>query len=152
MIQTVDLLRSVEAGAGLPPARSSILSISRFYNHNKLIFLDNIGLLQADNDCGTFHHFEAFKSRRSNRSELPSKGIAADLAKRGLHKMGAGSASKQGEISTTQTQLPVELQGQIGKRLREAYNELVSEPVPDRFVQLLRQLKQREDQGRGGKT
>jgi hypothetical protein len=70
--------------------------------------------------------------------------------------MGAGSASKQGELGTTQTQLPVELQGQIGQRLREAYNELVSEPVPDRFVQLLQQLKQREDQGgdqgRGGKT
>jgi hypothetical protein len=69
--------------------------------------------------------------------------------------MGASSASKQGEISTTQkqqTQLPTELQGQIGRRLREAYNELVSEPVPDRFIQLLQQLKQREDQGRGGKT
>jgi hypothetical protein len=45
-----------------------------------------------------------------------------------------------------QTPLPVELQGQIGQRLREAYNELISEPVPDRFVQLLQQLKQREDQ------
>ena len=33
-----------------------------------------------------------------------------------------------------QTPLPVELQGQIGQRLREAYNELVSEPVPDRFI------------------
>jgi hypothetical protein len=29
---------------------------------------------------------------------------------------------------------------------------LISEPVPDRFIQLLQQLKQREDQGRGGKT
>jgi hypothetical protein len=65
-------------------------------------------------------------------------------------KMGAGSASKQGELDTTQTQLPTELQGQIGQRLREAYNELISEPVPDRFVQLLQQLKQREDQGHGG--
>ena len=45
-----------------------------------------------------------------------------------------------------QTPLPVELQGQIGQRLREAYNELISEPVPDRFVQLLQQLKKREDQ------
>jgi hypothetical protein len=43
-----------------------------------------------------------------------------------------------------QTPLPVELQGQIGQRLREVYNELVSEPVPDRFVELLQQLKMRE--------
>lgn len=70
--------------------------------------------------------------------------------------MGARSASKQGELSTSQTQLPAELQGQIGQRLREAYNELISEPVPDRFINLLQQLKQREDQGpdqgQGGKA
>lgn len=44
-----------------------------------------------------------------------------------------------------QPPLPMELQGQIGQRLREAYNELISEPVPDRFVQLLQKLKARED-------
>lgn len=60
--------------------------------------------------------------------------------------MGAGSASKRGDIETMQTPLPIELQGQIGERLREAYNELISEPVPDRFVQLLQQLKKREEQ------
>jgi hypothetical protein len=60
--------------------------------------------------------------------------------------MGASSASKQGEIATMQTPLPSELQGQIGQRLREAYNELIVEPVPDRFVQLLQQLKKSEDQ------
>ena len=49
-----------------------------------------------------------------------------------------------------QTPLPVELQGQIGQRLREAYNELVSEPVPDRFILLLQQLKQTEKNGQGG--
>lgn len=43
--------------------------------------------------------------------------------------------------------LPTELQGQIGKKLREAYTELVTEPVPDRFVQLLQQLKNKEKQG-----
>jgi hypothetical protein len=60
--------------------------------------------------------------------------------------MGASSASKRGDIATMQTPLPSELQGQIGQRLREAYNELIVEPVPDRFVQLLQQLKKREDE------
>ena len=50
------------------------------------------------------------------------------------------------------TPLPAELQGQIGQRLREAYNELVSEPVPDRFVELLQKLKSREDNGQGGQS
>jgi hypothetical protein len=64
--------------------------------------------------------------------------------------MGTGSDPKRGCSVTTQTQFPIELQGQIGQRLREAYNELVSEPVPDRFILLLQQLKQREKQGEGG--
>lgn len=46
--------------------------------------------------------------------------------------------------------LPNELQGQIGKKLREAYSELVSEPVPDRFIQLLQKLKDKEGDGKGG--
>ncbi len=66
--------------------------------------------------------------------------------------MSMGDDPKRGDSVTMQTPLPVELQGQIGERLREAYNELVSEPVPDRFVLLLQQLKQREDQGQGGKS
>lgn len=64
--------------------------------------------------------------------------------------MGTGSDPKRGRSVTMQTPLPIELQGQIGQRLREAYNELVSESVPDRFILLLQQLKQREKQGQGG--
>jgi hypothetical protein len=74
------------------------------------------------------------------------------LGQLGVFAMGTGDDPKRGDSVTMQTQLPVELQGQIGQRLREVYNELVSEPVPDRFVQLLQQLKQREDQGQGGES
>jgi len=66
--------------------------------------------------------------------------------------MGTGSDPKQGGSVTTQTPLPAELQGMIGQRLREAYIELINEPVPDRFVDLLQKLKQSEDQGQGGKS
>jgi hypothetical protein len=66
--------------------------------------------------------------------------------------MGTGSVPKRGDSTVMQTPLPVELQGQIGQRLREAYNELVSEPVPDRFILLLQQLKQIEKNGQGGQS
>ncbi len=61
---------------------------------------------------------------------------------------------KSGPSGTTQVApaLPPELQGQIGKKLREAYTELVTEPVPDRFIQLLQQLKKKEAQGDGGSS
>ena len=48
------------------------------------------------------------------------------------------------------THLPRELQGQIGKKLREHYTELIHEPVPDRFVELLQQLKNKEAKTEGG--
>lgn len=66
--------------------------------------------------------------------------------------MGTGSVPKRGDLTVMQTPLPVELQGQIGQRLREAYNELVSEPVPDQFILLLQQLKQTEKNGQGGQS
>lgn len=66
--------------------------------------------------------------------------------------MGTSSDPKNGDQATMQAPLPVELQGQIGQRLREAYIELINEPVPDRFVSLLQKLKQREDEGQGGQS
>ncbi|MBN9246016.1 MAG: hypothetical protein EKK38_08765 [Hyphomicrobium sp.] len=62
--------------------------------------------------------------------------------------MGTGSDPKRGDSATMQAPLPAELQGQIGQRLREAYIELINEPVPDRFVVLLQKLKQREEQSK----
>jgi hypothetical protein len=62
--------------------------------------------------------------------------------------MGTGSDPKRGDSDTMQAPLPVELQGQIGQRLREAYIELINEPVPDRFVALLQKLKQREEESK----
>ena len=44
----------------------------------------------------------------------------------------------------TKAALPLELQGQIGKRLRESYSELVKQPVPDKFLMLLEELKKSE--------
>lgn len=36
--------------------------------------------------------------------------------------------------------LPPEVQGQIGKQLRQVYGQLLSEPLPDKFSKLLDQL------------
>lgn len=59
--------------------------------------------------------------------------------------MGASSDPKDGSsMQMNAAPLPAELQGQIGKKLREAYSELVAEPVPDRFMVLLQQLKTKE--------
>ena len=51
--------------------------------------------------------------------------------------------AKLGPISTN-VALPPELQGQLGKRLRESYSDLVKQPIPDKFLVLLEELKKSE--------
>jgi hypothetical protein len=64
--------------------------------------------------------------------------------------MGGTQDQKDPRNMPSMTPLPVELQGQLGKKLREAYSEIVAEPVPDSFLQLLQQLKSKETDSNGG--
>jgi hypothetical protein len=61
----------------------------------------------------------------------------------GDHMNGNGSTKR------TMPSLPPELQGHIGQKLQDSYSDLVSAPVPDRFTELLRQLKNQEAQSKG---
>lgn len=64
--------------------------------------------------------------------------------------MGAASDPKDDlSMQHSTNPLPAELQGQIGKKIREEYSKLVAEPVPDRFLNLLNQLKSKETGGKG---
>ena len=40
--------------------------------------------------------------------------------------------------------LPPEAQGQIGKQLRKLYGDMLSEPMPDKFAELLARLSKSE--------
>ena len=42
-----------------------------------------------------------------------------------------------------------DVQGKIGQQLRAMYDTVVSEGVPDRFNEMLRQLDERKDQDKG---
>jgi len=44
--------------------------------------------------------------------------------------------------------LEVDVQGHIGRQLRAVYDEVVREPVPDRFVKLLEELDRKREPGR----
>jgi len=53
----------------------------------------------------------------------------------------------------TQTQtvpgagLEADLQAHIGRQLRAVYDEVVNEPVPDKFVRLLEELERKQAKG-----
>lgn len=53
-----------------------------------------------------------------------------------------GAASEAGKEQGVA--LPPEAQGQIGKQLRKLYREMLSEPMPDKFAELLARLSKSE--------
>ncbi len=44
------------------------------------------------------------------------------------------------------------IQGALGRKLRESYDEVVKEEVPQKFLELLETLKQKEKGAKGGDT
>lgn len=50
------------------------------------------------------------------------------------------------KLETTQegVTLPKEIQGELGRKLRQVYGELLSEPLPDKFSKLLSDLASTE--------
>lgn len=57
----------------------------------------------------------------------------------------AGQAAKTVKTSE-KTELDARLEAMIGAKLRRYYDDLLSEPVPDRFMDLLLQLDAKERQ------
>jgi hypothetical protein len=51
------------------------------------------------------------------------------------------------EAMTQSPQLDRQAQARIGEQLRSMYDDLLKQPVPDRFVELLKKL---DDKGDGG--
>lgn len=54
-------------------------------------------------------------------------------------EMQAGTGVRSGDKSTAR--IDPRIQREIGKHLRAHYDDLVNEPVPDKFMQLLQQLE-----------
>ncbi len=56
------------------------------------------------------------------------------------------SVTAESAMSTTEQTASIDagIQGALGRKLRESYEEVVRETVPDKFLQLLDQLKKSE--------
>ena len=59
---------------------------------------------------------------------------------------GAGAPGAK-KISTSLPNVDPDLQDTLGQRLREVYQEVVNEDVPDKFLSLLEELKKKETGG-----
>lgn len=57
-------------------------------------------------------------------------------------KLDDGTPAPGGAAATVP--LPVEAQGRIGRQLQQIYGQMLSEPMPDKFTQLLADLAKSE--------
>ena len=62
-------------------------------------------------------------------------------------RRGASSMNKAecGPVHSSEATLGREIQTKIGEQLRAMYDDVVGQGVPDRFVDLLKRLDQRDD-------
>ena len=47
----------------------------------------------------------------------------------------------------SEVKLDTDLQAHIGRQLRAVYDEVVNEPVPDKFIRLLEELERKQSDG-----
>jgi len=66
------------------------------------------------------------------------KRLMADKADEGAGRRATGGGGGRGGGA----ELDPRVQGEIGRQLRAVYDDIISEPVPDRFLELLQQLEQ----------
>jgi hypothetical protein len=54
---------------------------------------------------------------------------------------------EDGEARKSAARIDAKVRTHLGKKLKSAYQTLVDEPVPDKFVQLLDELRRKEGKG-----
>ena len=68
-----------------------------------------------------------------------ARGAQKGASKKG-DKMQAGTGQRPAEKANAR--IDPRIQREIGKHLRAHYDDVINEPVPDRFIELLQQLEQ----------
>ena len=69
------------------------------------------------------------------------KRLMAEKAGEGAGGRTAGTGRGRGSASSGSAEIDPRVQGEIGRQLRAVYDDIISEPVPDRFLELLQQLE-----------
>ena len=70
---------------------------------------------------------------------VKASGGSAGVRKKGKKKMQAGTP--HGPAERTVPQIDSRVQLEIGKHLRAHYDNVINEPVPDKFMELLEKLE-----------
>jgi hypothetical protein len=91
---------------------------------------------------------------RARRSGAAATGIAAEANSAATVQSAQGAAARTGadpgqggaaSAATSMASLGPDLQAHIGRQLRAAFQQIIDEPVPDRFVTLIESLSRKRD-------
>jgi hypothetical protein len=66
------------------------------------------------------------------------------MGKRGERPPKQPAANGEGPSRTTGRGKPFPVHEHVGRRLKEMFDEVTTQPIPDRFVKLLAELEQRQ--------
>jgi hypothetical protein len=84
----------------------------------------------------------ALRSEKRSMADHEEKGAGRrDGATGGGGGRRAGKGSENGDLDPR-------IQCEIGRQLRAIYDDVISEPVPDRFLELLQQLEKSAESGK----
>jgi hypothetical protein len=78
----------------------------------------------------------------SKMAETPKLGRAAGMTKDQSRELRGATT-----LGTAASALDQDIQVRIGRQLRALYDEVVDEPIPDRFLKLLQDLERRRASG-----
>jgi hypothetical protein len=81
------------------------------------------------------------KSTKSNSPTLKVAGIKVFEAPGMRHQPGCNAAENAGDPCQKHAGSKPEIADQIGLQLRSVYDDILAQPVPGRFLDLLRQLE-----------
>jgi hypothetical protein len=70
--------------------------------------------------------------------------VSRDKDKRNIMETQGVAGAGPARPPVTEAGLERDVQAHLGRQLRALYDEVASQPVPDRFLKLLEQLEQRE--------
>ena len=65
--------------------------------------------------------------------------------KKNDYQGGASASSPTSRLKPGLSRRPAAIDGEIGKKMRAMYADLVEQPIPDRFIELLKQIDQAQE-------
>ncbi|HEY8580515.1 MAG TPA: NepR family anti-sigma factor [Beijerinckiaceae bacterium] len=112
--------------------------------HAKPLEFDRIGAGPTSGRAYIFGHDDFNRRFGGDQAQARRLPLARQGFHLGLHSMTNKQPKTEAENLEEELQIDEHVQRRIGTKLRSYYDELLSEPIPDKFIELLMKLDEKE--------